>query len=293
VSAANGPPVELTGHGYGYMVQAAAWFAVMSLLVKLAGEALPTMVIVFVRGCVTLLLGWLMLRRAGLTPRGNRTGLLLLRGVFGSAALVCYYGAVVHLPLAEATVIHKTAPLFTAVVAAAWLHEKLEPRVLVAMAFGLAGVVCIAQPEWLCGTGTAFDRDWRFVAVGSLAAVLSAFAYASVRLLGRTEHALVVVFWFPIVTVTGSAPFALLQWTWPDAFGWVLLAGIGISTQLAQLALTRGLARTPAARAMTVDYLQIAFATVLGAIVFGELPDLLSWLGIAVIVGSLIATTRR
>ncbi len=275
------------------MVQAAAWFAVMSLLVKFAGQALPTMEVVFGRGCVTLLLSSLMLWRAGLSPIGVRTGLLVARGAFGGVGLICLFFAIDRLPLAEAIVVFQTSPLFTALIAAWWLRERLEARVVVGIALCLVGVVLIAQPAWLFGDADAVERDWRFVAVGVLAAVFGAFAYASVRLLGRTEHSLVIVFWFPVVTVLVSGPFAVSQWVWPDATGGALLVSIGIVTQLAQLALTRGLARSPAGRAMTVNYLQIAFATVLGAIFFGDFPNLASWGGIALIVLSLLGTSWR
>ncbi len=100
------------------MVQSAFWFAVMSLMVKFASRSLPTMEIVFARGVVALVLASAMLAHARKSPLGGRLGLLLLRGAIGSTALVCYFGAVAHLPLAEAAVIHQTAPLFTALLAA-------------------------------------------------------------------------------------------------------------------------------------------------------------------------------
>ena len=90
-----------------------------------------------------------------------------------------------------------------------------------------------------------------------------------------------------------SAPFAALQWVWPDAIGWLLLLGVGASTQIAQIALTKGLAREPAGRAMAVAYLQVAFATLFGAVVFAAVPGAWSWAGMALIVGSLFVATRR
>lgn len=282
--------------GIGYMVQAAAWFAVMALLVKLAGQTMPTSQIVFGRGCVTLLLSAFMLWRAGVSPAGNNTRLLLFRGVIGSLGMVCFYAALVHLPLAEATVIHQTSPLFTALLAAWLLRERIEGQVLVAIVGCLAGVVLIAQPQQFfggSGVGDPAALDWRFVGVGVAGSVLAAGAYVTVRRLGRTEHPLVVVFYFPIVTVTVSAPFAYAQWVRPDAFGWLLLVSIGVVTQLAQVAMTRGLARAPAGRATTVSYLQIAFAAVLGAAVFQTLPNAWSAGGIGLIVVSLLGTSLR
>lgn len=281
------------------MVQAVIWFTAMSLFVKLAGVNLPVMMLVFARGIVTLTLSVLMLWRAGISPFGDRTGLLLLRGIFGSTALVCFYAAVDGLPLAEATVIHQTSPLFTALVAAWFLKERLEGTVLVATVVCLTGVVLIAQPQQLFGgselggdPGGAAALDWRFVGIGLLGSFLSAFAYVSVRKLGQNVHPLRVVFFFPVVTVTMSAPFAIHQWVWPTTFEWGLLVAIGIVTQLGQLALTKGLSRAPAGRAMTVGYLQIALATVVGAVVFGAFPNGWSAAGMALIVVGLIGNAR-
>jgi drug/metabolite transporter (DMT)-like permease len=276
------------------MAQSALWFAVMSLLVKIASHTMPTMQIVFGRGCFTLLLSALVLWRARVNPFDSlRRRLLLTRGIVGSCALVCFYAAVVHLPLAEATVIHQTAPLFTAVFAAIWLHEKLEARVLLAIVLCLCGVLMIARPDWLFGEHPALPSfPWQFAFVALLGAMLSAIAYVTVRRLGRTEKPLVVVFYFPLVTVPMTAAFAIPQWIWPDLQGWLLLGGIGLSTQIAQVALTKGLAREPAGRATTVGYLQVAFATIFGALIFGTWPDAWSIAGMALILVSLVGSTR-
>ena len=278
--------------GVGDMALAAFWFAVMGLFVKLAGATLPAMQIVFARGAITLALASLMLRRAGLSPRGNQPRLLLARGLVGSAALVSYYFALVELPLAEATVLQQTAPLWTAVFAAFALREPITGRVGAALALAFAGVLLIARPAWLVGGAVAADAPFGHVLVGLLSAVLSAIAYVTVRRLGRSEDPLVVVWYLPVVTLPVSAPFALAQWVWPDARGWALLVGIGVVTQLAQLALTRGLARQEAGRATAIGYLQVAFATLFGALCFGVWPTPASWAGMGLIVAGLCCAAR-
>ncbi|MFN9757970.1 MAG: DMT family transporter [Planctomycetota bacterium] len=278
--------------GVGDMALAAFWFAVMGLFVKLAGATLPAMQIVFARGAITLVLATWMLRRAGLSPRGNRPRLLLARGLVRSAALVSYYFALVGLPLAEATVLQQTAPLWTAVFAAFALREPITGRVGAALALAFAGVLLIAQPSWLLGGAAAADVAFDCALVGLLSAVLSAIAYVTVRRLGRSEDPLVVVWYLPVVTLPVSAPFALAQWVWPDARGWALLAGIGVVTQFAQLALTRGLARQEAGRATAIGYLQVAFATLFGALCFGVWPTPASWAGMGLIVAGLCCAAR-
>ena len=277
------------------MVQAAFWFAVMALLVKLAAErGLPTMQIVLARAVVTLALSTVGLVRAKQPPWGENNRLLVLRGVFGSGGFICFYAAVIHLPLAEATVIHHISPVLTAVVASLWLGERLERRVLLGMALAFAGVILIAQPAALFGgDAAATGISWTYVAVGVAGALLASFAYVSVRKLGETEPPILVVFYFPAVAVPVSLPFAISEWVWPDTEGWLLLVSVGAATQAAQLALTKGLARERAGRATSVGYLQIAFAVAFGAALFDQVPGPWSWSGIALVISSVFFAQRR
>jgi len=277
------------------MVQAAFWFAVMAMLVKLAGErGLPTMQIVLARAVVTLALSVIGLIRARQRPWGTNNRLLVMRGVFGSVGFMCFYAAVNHLPLAEATVIHHISPILTAVIAAIWLGEKLEARVVIGMTLAFAGVVMIAQPAALFGAEAhTADIPWRYVLVGVIGALFASFAYAAVRKLGATEPPILVVFYFPAVAVPVSLPFAISEWVWPDTEGWLLLVGVGAATQAAQLALTKGLARERAGRATSVGYLQIAFAVAFGAALFGQVPGPWSWSGIALVISSVFFAQRR
>lgn len=266
-----------------FMAYGAFWFSVMSLLVKLAGQRLPSIEIVLVRAALTLGLSVAMLRRAHVPVWGNRPLLLVLRGLLGFVALTAFYFSVVHLPLAEATVIQYTNPVFAAIFAAWLLRERIGAREIACIAFGLVGVALVAQPGLLFG---AASLDVRYVLVALLGAIFSAAAYVLVRQLGTTEHPLVVVFYFPLVTVPLAIPFASVTWVWPTPLEWLLLLGIGVSTQLGQIGITRGLQLAPAGRATAVGYLQIVFAALWGVLFFRELPGPLAIAGTAMIVGS-------
>jgi drug/metabolite transporter (DMT)-like permease len=116
--------------GVRYMLAAAFFFSLMSLMVKVAGQFVPSQEIVLARGVVSLVLSYWMVKRARISPWGNRKWILILRGVFGFAAMSCFYYALTQLPIAEATVLHFTNPLWTALVAAVFLRERLSPWVL-------------------------------------------------------------------------------------------------------------------------------------------------------------------
>ena len=278
--------------GLQYMVLGAFWFSVMSLGVKLAGQRLPSIEIVFVRGVITLGLSYWLVRRAGLELPGRRPGMLVIRGLFGSLALICFYFSLVHLPLADATVIQYTNPIFTAVLAAWVLGERMSPRAVVFVATSLAGVILVARPSFLGGTSATIEPV--HVAIALLGALSSASAYVMVRRLRGIDHPLVIVLYFPLVTVPLTFPFVLAGWTWPSPWEWVVLLGIGASTQAGQVYMTRGLQLEAAGRATSVGYLQIVFAAVWGLLIFGEMPDVWSFIGAAVIITStvLLARTR-
>src|SRR5690349_15970808 len=99
------------------MIASALAFAVMSAGVKIAGARIPSVEIALVRGVVTLALSYWALRRAGISPWGRDNRWLLVRGLLGFGGLHCYFYAVTALPLAEATVIHFTNPLWVALAA--------------------------------------------------------------------------------------------------------------------------------------------------------------------------------
>lgn len=273
------------------MVVSALSFSVMTVLVKLAGQRLPSQEIVVARAGVSLILSWSLLRRAGVSPWGrNRRG-LWLRGLLGFAGLSCVYAAVTHLPLAEATVLQFLHPPITAVLAGLFLGEAISRRLVGATLISLGGVVLVSRPAFLFGASVEpLDPVWVGVAIGG--AFFSASAYVLVRRLSQTEDPLVIVFYFPLVTAPLAIPTMLPDFVWPEGIEWVWLIGIGLATQLGQVSLTRGLTLLPASQGTALSYLQVVFAAIWGALVFGDAPDALTLLGGALVVGSSIWVAR-
>ena len=286
-------PAAWLRSGAGQMALAAFFFSIMSLLVRMAGHTLPSGQIVLARTVVSLVISYGMLRAAGLAPWGNNRKMLLLRGLFGFAALNCFYWALVHLPLAEATVFQYTNPVFTALLAAIVLREPLRLREIASVIICLAGVSLVARPEVLFGSGPGPSLDPLAVSVALLGAMFSACAYVLVRKAGHSDASLVVVFWFPLVATPLSIPAALAHWVWPTPGEWLLLVGVGIATQTAQVFMTRGLLQETAARATAVSYLQVVFAAAWGAALLAELPGFTTWAGSGLIGLGLLLLARR
>lgn len=273
------------------MAAGAFFFAAMAALVKVAGARFPTMELVFARSVVVLVLTVATVRLRGGSLAGRERRLLLLRGGLGFAALSCFYYSVIHLPLAEATVIQYTNPIWTAVLAALLLGEATGAREMGFALLSLGGVVLVAQPVFLFGGGAALPPA--AVAVALCGALFSAGAYVTVRRL-RAEPAMTVVFHFALVSVLLSLPGSLVDpWIAPEGGEWLLLLGVGVTTHLGQVFLTWGLQREPAGRATMVGYLQILFAVAWGWALFHQLPNRLSLVGATVILATTALVVRR
>lgn len=276
--------------GVQCMVLSAFSFSLMSLTVKLAGQRIPTFELMFVRGALVTLVAGLDLVRRGTALRGADTRSLLLRGSVGFVALGCFYYAVIHLPLAEATVIHFTNPLFTTLLAAVFLGEGVRRRELLLTAVGLLGVVVMVRPASLPGLHGAPLPTLPLVAAIA-AAVLAAVAYALVRHLRRHDHML-IVFSFAGITSLAAFPLMLPSFVWPQGREWPLLLAVGATTLFGQVFLTLGLQRERAGRATAVGYVQIVFASLWGAVFFADLPGAATLLGAAIIVASTVLLAR-
>ena len=156
----------------------------------------------------------------------------------------------------------------------------------------LLGVALVAKPAFLFGrAATALDPFWVVVALGG--AFFSAAAYVVVRRLSATEDPLVIVFYFPLVTVPAALPTLLPHFVWPEGIEWLLLVGIGITTQIGQVSLTRGLTILPASQGTALSYLQVVFAAVWGFLIFQERPDLWTVVGGALVIASSIWVARE
>ena len=282
--------------GIRHMAASAFFFSVMSLLVKLGGERLPASQLVLARAILCLIFSWLWLRRVGVSPWGKNPRLLVLRGLFGTVGLACFYYTLVTLPLAESVVIANTAPILTAMLAALVLREPVSRRLVLAVACSACGVIAIARPSVLFG-GSALAHeavDPLGVVVGFVGATASACVYVLIRRIRDRESPLVMVFYFPLVTVPLALPFAVAKWVWPTPAEWLILLALGAATQMAQVHMTRGLVLVPAGRATAVAYIQVVLAALWGALLFSEIPDLLTVAGAALIIaGTLIVALVR
>ena len=267
-------------------------FSLMTVCVKQLGGRLPVAEVVLCRALISVVLTSVGLKLANVSPWGERRGLLLLRGLCGSLALLCFFEAITVLPLASATVLQYTYPTFTALAAAVFLGEQLRRSIVLAVLLGWGGIMLVAQPDWLNRGITTAPMSAIVIALGG--AVFTALAYVCVRRLSSTEHPLVIILYFPMLSVPLTLPLVAREGVMPLGAEWLWLLGVGVFTQLGQIWVTEGLSRMPAARATSINYVQVVFAALWGWLVFSE--SLNAWViagSILVLISTLVSLAAR
>ncbi|MFK7974837.1 MAG: DMT family transporter [Halioglobus sp.] len=275
------------------MLLSALGFALMAATVKLvAARGIPLLEIVAARCVVSLAISYIDVRRKGLSPWGTHRRLLIARGVVGALALICVYYAVMRLPLAEATLLQFTHPVFTALLGWIALKEGIGRSTVICIVLSLIGLFIMVQPAALEGSANQLPLD--AVGIALAGAFGSGIAYVLVRRLSPVEDASVIIFYFPLVALPLSAALLGSNYVAPDAHSLFLLLLVGIFTQIGQVGLTNAMRSETAGKASAYSYVQVIFAVVLGWLLFSEVPSLWTWIGGGLIIlGALINLLRR
>lgn len=268
--------------GVGLRLLTALLLAVMFALVKLAStRGVSVVESLFYRQCGSALCAVVVVAAGpGIhSLRTKRVWAHVGRMALGLAAMALNFGAMILLPLAEATTIGFTVPIFSTVLAALVLGEPTGRWRWGAVAAGFLGVLLVVQP----GTG---DVPLSGASVALLAALLTACVTIVIRQLGATEKATTTVFWFAISSLAPLAVLMLYFGRSHDPTTWAILVGVALAGGLAQLTLTGALRLAPVALVMPMDYTSLLWATIFGLWIFDELPTPWIWAGAPIIVGS-------
>ncbi len=244
--------------------------------------------IVAARALVSLVLSFVDVKRKNLSVWGEQKLLLFCRGFVGSLALMCVYYAIATMPLAEATVIQYLHPVFTVILAFIFLKEAVHRSTLICIVLSFSGLLLIVRPGFLFGL--SHDALPMFsVSAALLGALGSAIAYVLVRKLSATEDPSVIIFYFPLIALPVSLVALGDGFVLPTGTDWGLLLLVGIFTQIGQIGLTKAMQTEVASKATAYSYIQILFATLLGWMLFAEIPGIYTWLGGGLIfVGALV-----
>lgn len=266
------------------MMLSAFAFSIMALFVKQIGlMGIPVLEMVAARSCVSLLISYIAIKRLGITVLGNRKGLLFARGFVGFVALNCVFYALTHMPLAEATILQYLHPMFTVILAIFFLKEGATQGSLICIALSFVGLVVMVQPAFIFSSSTVeFDNLAVIAAIAG--AFGSAIAYTLVRSLNKSEEPLVIILYFPLVSLPISVVLLWDNFVMPVGMAWLYLLAIGLATQVGQWGLTKSMQTETAGRATSFSYLQVVFAVVLGLVFYDEVPSLSTLFGMGFII---------
>lgn len=290
----------LTSHRPGLAialkVTAVFWFTIMAALIKATSGDVPPGEAVFFRSffAIPVILVWLAMRgelRNGLLtqrPMGH-----FWRGLLGTTGMGLTFAGLGLLPLPEVTAIGYATPIFTVILAALMLGERIRLVRISAVLLGLVGVSIMLWPR-LAG-GASLEDAATLGAVLILTATLArALVQIHIRKLVRTEHTAAIVFYFSATASVLSLATLPFGWVVPSGEIMLLLILAGVLGGLAQILVTSSYRFGAASMLAPVDYVSMLFAILIGYVWFGELPTLVMLIGAAlVIAGNILVIWRE
>ncbi|MFP4331904.1 MAG: DMT family transporter [Campylobacterales bacterium] len=283
------------------MLIASFTFALMGAFVKLAGESVNSVEIVFFRNLLGLLIILITIKHTPIVQEGGRPWLLVSRGIFGTVALFAVFYNLSNISLAKSITFVQTSPIFTAIFAYFLLKERLSLKAWVGVFIGFIGIVMITKPE---GMLIPSKTD----ILGVFSGVFAALAYTSIRELKKYYNTRVIVLSFlitgtlaPLIllivsefyTFSSNLDFLFAKFVMPSGIVWIYLIGVGISALLGQYFITKAYSYAKAGIVATIGYSNIAFAFLLGYLLGDENPDMLTIIGIITIVLAGVMASRK
>lgn len=272
--------------GIFWMLVTGLCFVAVTALVKYLGGRIPPAQSAFLRyllGLVFLIPMIGALRRATLTPK--LWGLFAGRGALHTLGVMLWFFAMTRIPLAEVTAMNYLAPVYVTLGAAVFLGEKLAMRRIAAIAAALIGAVIILRP------------GFREISPGHIAMLIAAVAFGGSYLLAKFTvdgtNPTVVVAMLSLWVTAGLAPFAIAVWVTPTMAELAILFGVACFATAGHYTMTLAFSAAPVAVTQPVTFLQLIWATLLGAVVFDEAVDIWVVSGGALILGAISFITWR
>lgn len=264
-----------------WMLAAGLLFALMGACVKLASAHFLAAEMVFWRAVLAMAAMAALLRWSGQGVGTTRFGMHAHRGVAGFVSLFMFFHALTALPVATATALNYTSPLFVALLFTWLARERMRPLLLAALAVGFAGTVLLLRP-------TITAEQVGPALIGLASGAISAVAYWNVRkLVQADEPEERVVFWFMAFCAAGAAVWMVPHaWTPVTRDNAAALVGVGVFGTAGQLAMTRAYGKGRAIVTATLSYSGVVFASILGILLFGDRLPVAAWLGIALIIAA-------
>ncbi len=269
------------------MLVAGLLFGCMGVCVKLGAAYFSHIELVFYRSFLGLLLVYPLMRQQRISVVTRHWRAHLWRDISGSIALALFFYCITVLPLATAITLNYTASLFLTAFTVLVHKEKFNLPLTVAILLGFCGVVLLLHPT--------LQKDQLLPGLlGLLSGFLAGVAYLNLRQLGLLgEPDTRTVFYFSLIASISSGIWILFNTLHPiTPRGLAILAGLGTSGTLAQISMTRAYRTGKTLVVGSLAYSTIIFASLFGMLLWGETLSLVSWLGMAFIIGGGVLSLR-
>lgn len=271
--------------GVLWMVLTTICFSVTLTIVRYIGTDMPATQAAFIRylsGAIMLAPFWLPVMRRLLIDTKNQTSdaiktkrkslrFFILRGAIHSIAVILWFYATIHIPIAEVTAIGYSIPLYVTIGAALFFGERLKPYHLIALGIGFIGAMVIIRP------------GFQQVSLGQLAQLLASPIFAASYLMAKhlsfKESSLVIVGMLSLFVSMAQIPMVLVVWETPDLFDVTCLGLVAILATTGHYAMTQSFRLTPMTISQPVTYLQLVWASIMGIYLFGDRFDIFVILG--------------
>jgi len=272
--------------GILFIIGAGFCFALMTFFVRMAGD-LPTIQKAFFRNVVAVFVAFVLLLRSKQgfrIQKGSIPG-LLARSFFGTCGILCNFYAADHLHIADASMLNKLSPFFAIAVSYIILKEKANAVEWISVALALIGAAFVVKPT--SGVTSLYGL------VGVAGGLAAGLGYTFIRYLGkRGERGPVIVLWFSLFSCLATAPALLFDYHPMSGEQLLYLLLTGLSATGGQLCITKAYTKAAAKEISVFDYSQVIFAAILGWIFLSQLPDVYSWIGYVIIIGTAVAKWR-
>ncbi len=272
--------------GILWMLVYAAIISGMHVCVRLMSEGMHPFEIAFFRNIFGLIavVPWFV--KMGFEPlKTGRIGLLTTRGALNTLCMLAFFTALGTTPLADVTALSFTAPIYATLFAIFWFREKIGIRRWVAIVIGFAGILIVLRP------------GFHTISLGHLLVLGSSLGWGMcliiIKDLGRTESAVTITTYMSLIMAPLSFLPALYVWVTPtlEQLGWLLF--LGTLGGAGQLAMTQSLRLADTHVVTPFDFSRLIFVSVLGYLLFDQVPDIFVWIGGAMIFAAIAFITYR
>jgi len=288
--------------GVLFMLGSALISALNGALTKILAEDISALEIVFFRNIIGVFIVLYALKHTPAKLTGGKIYMLFTRGIFGFMAMILFFYTISVIPLGEAITLNKTSPFFVTLLAYFLLHEHLSRRILFALLIGFLGVIFITKPFGMSFSYAHF--------LGILGGFFAAAAYTTIKKIKDIYDSRVIVLSFvsigsvlpallfltaPFIQAPESLAFLFPKFIMPNTLHvWLLIVFMAFISTLSQWLLTKAYSASNLSIIGVVSYTNIPFAIGFGTLLGDKFPNILTFIGIGLIVlGGILVSVKK